>query len=248
MLGIVVALPWELKSLTRQTLQPGACTSIREDITVALSGIGAERAYAAAALLVSRGATALLGWGYAAALDHRVTAGSVLLPKRIIGLTGESHPVNAEWHRRLCENLSHRSPIYTDALVESAAILKTSSEKRALAEQTQATATDMESAAQARLARERLLPFVVVRAVVDTASTPIPENVMQALDSEGDLCVRNLLSKVLLRPADWIPVAKLGIQFRAAQRTLKETSTLVLNASQVCLEGHSPDATIPSRG
>ena len=161
MLGIVVALPWELKSLTRQAIPAGTCTTIGDNILVAYSGIGSERTYAAGALLVSRGATALLSWGYAAALDDRLTAGSVLLPKLIVGVTGESHAVSSEWHRRLYQALSAKCPVGTDPLVESAAIVQTPSEKQALAQRTQATATDMESAAQARLARERRLPFAV---------------------------------------------------------------------------------------
>jgi len=53
MLGVVVALPWELKTLTRKTLQSEMCSLIRDGISVGLSGIGPERAYAAAALLFS---------------------------------------------------------------------------------------------------------------------------------------------------------------------------------------------------
>jgi adenosylhomocysteine nucleosidase len=248
MLGVVVALPWELKSLTRQAIPVGTCKAIRDNTWVALSGIGAEHAYAAGALLASQGATALLSWGCAAALDDRLKAGSVLLPECIIGATGEGHAVTADWHRRLYQTLSARYPVSTDALVESVVIVKTSAEKRALARRTPATATDMESAAQARLAQERRLPFAVVRAVVDTASTDIPQNVMQSLGPEGDISVWKFLGKVLLCPADWSAMVKLGMQFNAARKTLKKISRLVLDTSQVYLDCLSPDATTPSRG
>ena len=248
MLGIVVSLPWELKTLTRQTIHVGACRRVSDNTLVALSGIGAERADAAAALLLSRGATALLSWGCAAALDDRLTAGSVLLPQSVIGASGESHPVSIQWHRQLYQTLSAQYSVRTDALVESAALVKSPSEKQALAQRTMAIATDMESAALARFAREHRLPFVVVRAVVDSASTHLPENVMQALDSEGEISVRSFLHQVLLRPTDWINLVKLGIQFRAAQKTLKEASAAVLDASQIYLNSISPDAAISSRG
>ncbi len=228
MLGIVVSLPWELKSLTRQNIPVGACRQIGDDTLVALSGIGAERAHAASALLVSRGATALLSWGCAAALDDRLKAGSVVLPKRVIGATGESFPVSVEWHRRLYQTLSAKYRVGTDAL-------KTRDAKRTLAEQTQAVATDMESGAQARLAHARRMPFIVVRVIVDTASTQMPENVMQALDHRGDIKVGSFLARVFLRPADGITLIKLGIQFNAARRTLKKASALVLDASRIHL-------------
>ncbi|HEX9145123.1 MAG TPA: phosphorylase [Candidatus Binatia bacterium] len=229
MLGIVVSLPWELKSLTRETIPIGAWKAISANILVALSGIGAERAYTAGSVLVSQGATALLSWGYAAALDDRLKAGCLLLPKLIIGANGAIHSVNTEWHHRLLQTLETRQCARTEALVESPAIVKTSAEKRTLAQRTKAAATDMESAAHARLAEERRLPFVAIRAIIDTASTDIPENVLEALSLQGDISVWKLLTSAHLRPADWIRIVKLGIQFNAAQRTLKKTRHLVLD-------------------
>ena len=230
MLGIIVSLSRELKSLTRQTIPVGSWTAITDNTLVALSGIGADRAYTAGSVLVSQGATALLSWGCAAALDDRVSPGCLILPERIIGTNGEIHRVSTEWHRRLCQALESRHPIRTEALVESDVIVKTSAEKRSLARRTQAAATDMESAAQARLAKDYGLPFIAIRAIVDTPSTEIPENVLKALDPEGNINLWKLLSSTM--PADWIKIVRLGIQFNAAQRTLKKTRKLVLNSSQ----------------
>ena len=230
MLGIVVSLSRELKSLTRQTIPVGSWKAITDNTLVALSGIGAERAYTAGSVLVSQGATALLSWGYAAALDDRLNAGCLILPERIIGANGEIHQVSAQWHRRLYQTLVSQHTVRTDALVESDAIVKTSAEKRALAKRTQAAATDMESAAQARLAKDYGLPFMAIRAIVDTPSTDIPENVLKALDPEGNINLWKLLTSTV--PADWIKIVRLGIQFNAAQRTLKKTRKLVLDSSR----------------
>src|ERR1043166_3470483 len=106
MLGVVVALPWELKTLTRKTLQSETCSLIRDGICVGLSGIGPERAYAAAALLFSRGASALLSWGCAAALDDRLPPGAIVLPNEIRSAAGESYPTHGEWHREIHDKLS----------------------------------------------------------------------------------------------------------------------------------------------
>jgi adenosylhomocysteine nucleosidase len=230
MLGIVVSLSRELKSLTRQTIPVGSWKAITDNTLVALSGIGAERAYMAGSVLVSQGATALLSWGCAAALDDRVSPGCLILPERIIGANGEVHRVSTEWHRRLYLALESKHTVRIDALLESDAIVRTSAEKRALAKQTEAAATDMESAAQARLAKDYGLPFIAIRAIVDTPSTEIPENVLKALDPEGNINLWKLLSSTM--PADWIKIVRLGIQFNAAQRTLKKTRKLVLNSSQ----------------
>jgi adenosylhomocysteine nucleosidase len=247
MLGIVVSLPWELKTLTRQTILMGTCRRISDDTLVALSGIGAKRAYAASELLVSRGATALLSWGCAAALDDRLKPGTVMLPERVISATGESYPVSVEWYRRLYQTLSAKYPVGTDALLESEKIVNTPDAKRTLAQRTQAVATDMESGAQARLARARRMPFVVVRVIVDTASTQIPENVMRALDSSGDINVRSCLARAILRPADGMAMMKLGMQFNAARKTLKQASALVLDTSRIHLDCLSASVTPTAR-
>jgi adenosylhomocysteine nucleosidase len=232
MLGIVVSLPWELRSLTRHVIPVGAWKAISVDTLVALSGIGAERAYAAGSVLVAQGATSLLSWGYAAALDDRLRPGCLLLPEVVIGADGEIHPVSAEWHRRLYQILSAKRSVRTDALVESHAIVRNSAEKRALAKRTQAAATDMESAAHARLAQEHRLPFISIRAITDAASTDIPASVLRALDAQGHVPVAKLLAHAYLRPTDWFKIVWLGIQFSAAQRALKKASELVLKSSQ----------------
>jgi adenosylhomocysteine nucleosidase len=232
MLGIVVSLPRELKSLTRQPVPIGSWRAITDNTLVALSGMGAERAHRAGAVLVSQGAKALLSWGCAAALNYHISPGCVIIPERIIGASGEVHNVNGEWHRRLYKTLEYRHPVCTGALVESDAIMKTAAEKLALAKRTQAAATDMESAAQARLAQEHGLPFVAIRAIVDTLSTDIPENVLKALDPQGNISLCKLLASSYHVPADWMKIVQLGIQFNAAQRTLRKTRKLVLAASQ----------------
>jgi adenosylhomocysteine nucleosidase len=232
MLGVVVSLPRELKTLTRETIPIGGWKAISANALVAMSGIGGKRAYAAGSLLVSEGATALLSWGYAAALDDRLNAGCLLLPERIISATGEIHPVSAGWHRRLYQILEPKHSVRTDALVESEAIVKTSIEKRDLARRTRAAATDMESAAHARLAKERRLPFLAIRAITDTASTDIPESVLEALSPQGDVSVWRLLASAYLRPWDWIKIMRIAIQFNAAQRTLTRARELVLETPQ----------------
>jgi adenosylhomocysteine nucleosidase len=239
MLGIVVSLSWELRSLTRQTIPVGSCGSTADNVLVALSGIGAERAYTAGSLLIAQGATALVSWGFAAALDHRLNAGSLILPEHIIGVSGEIHAVSAEWHRRLSQGLSSQRPVHTDALVESDDIVRTPAAKRALAKRTQAIATDMESAAHARLAREHGLPFVALRAIIDTASTDIPEKLVKALDSEGDISVWKLVAMGYIRPRDWLKALQLGIQFSAAQRTLKKARQLVLDSPAALISSAS---------
>jgi adenosylhomocysteine nucleosidase len=232
MLGIVVALRWELKTLTSQPVPLGTCKPIGHDAIIALSGIGAQRAHRAATLLVSRGATALLSWGCAAALNDDLSAGSLLLPNHVIDVAGETHRTNVQWHRRLYNEIAGQYAVRTEGLAESAGLLKTANEKRALSRQTGAIAADMESAALARAAQEQRLPFMMVRAVIDSRATALPENLLDAINSQGEISLGNFLQHVVLHPQDWFDVIKLGVQFTLVRRTLQRISPVVLNCSR----------------
>ena len=73
---------------------------------------------------------------------------------------------------------------------------------------------------------------MAIRAIVDTSSTDIPENVLKALDTEGDINLWKLLTSTCSMPADWIKIVRLGIQFNAARENPKEEQKLVLDSSR----------------
>ena len=246
MLGVVVSLSWELKTLTRQSLRVGSSTRISDDTLVALSGMGAERAHAAGELLLSQGATGLLSCGFAAALDAGLKPGTISVPERVISANGESYPVSAEWHGRLYQALSAQLPVVTKALLESEMIVNRPDAKRRLSRRTQAVAADMESGAQARLARARRTPFAVVRVISDTAASQIPDSVMQTLEPSGSLHW-SCLARALLHPADGIAIIKLAMQFNAARRSLKKASGPALEASRIYLDSLSASVTPAAR-
>lgn len=239
MLGIVVALSWELKTLTRQRMIPGSCRRISDGVCIALSGIGAERSQAAGELLLSQGATGLLSWGFAAALDDGLKPGTVILPQHVISATSERYPVSAEWHRQLNRVLAARIAVVSEALLESSTIVERPDAKRRLARQTKSSAADMESGALARLALARNAPFAVVRVITDTVSSEIPKSVVQALDPTGAVKLRSCLARAFLRPADAIALIRLAMQFNAARTSLKKASAPVLEASRLYLDSLS---------
>ena len=247
MLGIVVALSWERKTLTRQRIVPGSCRRINDGVCMALSGIGAARSHAAAELLLSQGATGLLSWGFAGALNDGLKPGTVMLPRSVIGATGDTYPVSAEWHRQLYRVLVSRIPVATDSLLETAMIVERPDAKRRLARHTRASAVDMESGAVARLASARNIPFVVVRVITDTVSSVIPKSVVQALDASGAVKLPSCVTRAFLRPADALAMIKLAMHFKAARTSLKRASAPVLEASRLYLDSLSTTGTSVTR-
>lgn len=225
-LGIVTALPGELATLTRQRLVPGEWKPLREDLLVALAGIGPERAARAGAGLVGQGATALLSWGTAAALSPGLAAGSLILPRRVIGADGTAYLADAPWHQRLLDCLSGRLEVHTGALAESRVVLSEPEAKLRLGQAAQAEAADMESAALAELAQVRGIPFCVIRTIVDPVDVSVPRCILHAIGGRGEVRTRALVARALCHPGDWRRLAELGRHFRQAQKTLARVIAL----------------------
>jgi adenosylhomocysteine nucleosidase len=234
-LGIVSAMPGELSTLTRERLPMGGCRLLREGAWVALAGIGPRRAMLAGADLLSRGTTALISWGTAAALDPALPAGALVVPRRVIGADGMVYLVDTGWHRRLIDRLAERHDVHDGALAESRELLRGPEEKRRLFRETSAEAADMESAALARLAWERGIPFCVVRAIVDPADFELPRCIPNAVGRRGQVLLARLLARAVLHPGDWRRLSQLGRHFHAAREKL----TRVI--STVGLETLGPD-------
>ncbi len=190
------------------------------DVDVALAGMGAGRARAAGEDLLARGATALMSWGVAAALDRDLAPGNLLVPSVILGTDLHAYPVHAGWHRSLCRRLTDNFVIHVDPLVESETVLATRAQKRALMLHSGAIAADMESAALAALARDACVPFVAIRAVSDTALARVPQWLGGVIDNGGRLRLTAVMRQILVRPLDWAAVSRLALGFRAARATL----------------------------
>ncbi|MBN2700424.1 MAG: phosphorylase, partial [Methylothermaceae bacterium] len=84
MLGIVVALPAECRTLTRQRVSVGQLVRLTPTAMIQVAGMGSERALAAADILYRAGANAVLSWGVAAGLQPELTAGTLVLPRRLL--------------------------------------------------------------------------------------------------------------------------------------------------------------------
>ena len=185
------------------------------------SGVGADSAGAAAHRLVERGATALVSWGMAGGLDPSLAAGTVLLPKALIGSDGSRIRVDLEWHGRVLAKIKDRVGVSTSVLLDVARPISTVHEKRELHSRTGAGAVDMESAAVASVSNHAGIPFVAVRVVVDAAATALPEGALGMFD-EGGRLKRSSLVRIVLRPLEWPGMIALARASAAAGRSMRE--------------------------
>ncbi len=228
MLGIIIPLPAECQSLYRHRVKIGATFLLRPSIAVKISGMGPQRAVAAAQALKKEGVNAILNWGCAAALVENLMPGQLLLPKILITQEGNTVKVDEHWRTRIQKILAGAVTFHSASLAASDEILATPTAKRELYAATGAAAADMESAALARWAEAKKIPFVALRAVADHSESRIPDAVLAATDDTGGIALPRLLHHLLRHPTQIFALLALGRQFSAARTSLTAAGKLLL--------------------
>jgi adenosylhomocysteine nucleosidase len=109
-------------------------------------------------------------------------------------------------------------------------VLRSASEKHALADGSGAIAADMESAAIGGVAREAGLPWIVVRAVSDAADTVVPASVVGAIDGAGVLSLARLLGALVRNPGDIAALPALARGMQIAGRTMRSVAPVLEGA------------------
>ena len=220
--GVVAALTSEARALG-PVKRGGAGRLVLNDGTlVAVSGMGAAAADAARAL-VEAGATALVSWGMAGALDPGLEAGDVCLPSEVVAADGSSFTTARHWREPLAASLAAsmgaQRRVACGRLFTSSEPIGTASAKEAAFRRTGAAAVDMESAPVAQVAALHGMPFIAVRVIVDTATDAVPSAVLAASD-RGQVHLWRLLGGLVLAPAELAPLMRLARRYRVATRSL----------------------------
>jgi hopanoid-associated phosphorylase len=189
---------------------------------VVCSGAKPGRARHLAEELVKGGASLLVSFGVAGGLEPALASGDLVIPVAVLTPGGGRLACDASLRARLIEALtrSGRGPAFACLLASGEAIVATSDAKRTLFTRTGASAVDMESHAVAEAATAAAVPFVVVRAIADTADGSIPDLATRALRSDGTTDVGAVLRGLLADPRQLPALLKLGSQTRRALKTL----------------------------
>ena len=217
-IAIVSALQAEQACLCRGLATATGGASRVESV---VAGIGARQAVEAADRLIRAGAAGLVSWGYAGGLDPRLAGGSLLLPRRIRLASRESLTVDGDWHAYLSGALATDVQLFADELLQTDQMIVRAEDKRALFVRTGSAAVDMESGALAALAKELDVPFVAVRAVVDSSFLTVPRAATMATTESGETRLRALLGALLRNPGELSPVIRLARAARQADHALR---------------------------
>lgn len=225
-IGIVVALPEELATLTSLKLKQGSSCKIG-NTWLAFSGAGLNNAKGAAELLVRNGVRHLVSWGCAAGLSAELVSGDLVIATQVIGNL-KHYLADQHCNTLLQQHLAEQATIRLGALYSSATLVGSSHDKQRIHYDTQAIALDMESAAVAEVALTAGLSFSVIRSIADPANLDLPIAVSYALNENGKVEMPKLLFYLLLHPWELKSLLRLGLHFQAARNTLKKIARILL--------------------
>ena len=220
-IGIISALSAEGRCLTGNVIPFNKPVQINEHAIAIICGMGEENARMAAETLLEQNVSALVSWGTAGALTETIHSGDLLLADSIISNDAKNYSFDAEWNKRIANQLCNTSlKIRNGMITHARQVLTTVEDKKNLHSKTNALAVDMESLAIARFAVKEKLPCVSVRAIIDEASQCIPEAVTRNTDIFGRPSLFPLFSSLIRKPGLIAELIKLGIGMKAATRTL----------------------------
>lgn len=214
---IIAAMEREVKPLVRSWRETSISSGARrfrafekDELLVAISGIGREHAEAAARALVAQYRPAqLVSAGVAGALIPTLKVGSVFTPNVIVDAAdGTEYRANVEV-----------GTIIGGGILVSADEIASPEAKAALVERFHALVVDMEAASVAKVAQEAGIGFGCVKAISDEAGFIMPP-LGQFVDADGNFQARKFAVWAAVRPWQWASVVKLGRNTSKAVRAL----------------------------
>lgn len=214
-LGIVAALRVELRPL-----RSVSGSRVDGGPLIIASGMGRAAAAAGARRLVHSGARALMSWGLAGGLDPALAAGTIVLPHEVVAPEGAVFATTSVWREQLHRALAPSQPVCGGRLQTWQQPIGSPSEKASVWRRMRAVAVDMESAAIAEIAAENRLPFLVVRAVVDTAADALPALLSAAAAEDGRRGTARFLGALVRAPGELPDFIRLYRRYRVASRAL----------------------------
>lgn len=231
-LAVVAALPQEIRPLLRRTQIAGYArnghwrffqgTLRQSPVILTWTGEGEGRAAEGTERLLRQfSVTRLLGIGVAGALTPGMAPGDLVVAREIRDRRGLAPSPDPRWLREALV----LAPEAGGTLVTVAGPVTDPAEKLRLRRELPAVgpaAVDMESAALARVAGERGIPYLVVRAVSDGFQEALPPFLGLCLREDGSLSRARVVAHALGRPWTVRDLARLAWRVRRCAHRLAD--------------------------
>jgi len=243
-IAVFAALQWEcrpvlgrLRDVTRERL--GHFTLWRGrtpagEVCLMKTGVGLERAAAAARTLsAAQGFALFVSTGCAGGLSPDLAAGDLAVATHVIGgAPGQQFATHAAQRARLCD--AARQAVLRVALgpvLCSPHVLTTVAAKRAAAA-AGPVAVEMEGAPIAAQAAASGIPFVSVRAIIDTADTELPHAGRFTDPRSGALKPLAIAAYIATHPGVLPELLAMQRMMKAAQQSLEQLFAAWLSATE----------------
>ncbi|HEX4195721.1 MAG TPA: hypothetical protein VHY80_21605 [Stellaceae bacterium] len=165
------------------------------------SGGIAAQTMAIAERLLREGAEALISFGIAGALAPTFTPGALLVPRAVMDERGTRYAVDSEWRTDVTETLRHAGfSVEARELLGASEAVALPARKAELHRVTGAVAVDLESHLVAAVAARAGKPFLVLRAVSDSATQMLPDAAIHGLAPSGKPAFGRVLLSVARDP------------------------------------------------
>ncbi len=193
--AILTAIPEELAAIRRAVPESRA-------VVLTATGDGPKRAASGAATFLERHRpSAVVGAGLAGALSPGLSVGDIVASRRVRFEVGDAAtPDPGLLERAIAAGARPATLVTVDRPIVSTAV-------KAVLASTESggdpLVVDMESAAWAREAAARGIPYVVVRVVSDAADEALPAFLAEALGTDGSIRRGEVARRALLEPSSW---------------------------------------------
>lgn len=171
------------------------------------------------ASLIAEGVTGLVSFGIAGGLDPALPVGALVISDTVFDASGYRYLGDTAWCGRAVSAVpgAVRGAVYaSDTIVESAAF------KDQLFRHLKTVTADMESHHVARAAAQHGLPFIVIRAVSDTATEALPAAFGEGVDADGNTRVMPIIRALLTGRLSFPAVLRAGSCASQALRALRQ--------------------------
>ena len=179
---------------------------------------------------------AVVSFGLCGGLGPALQAGDLILASEVVD-AATAYPCDLAASERLAERLGAERlgkeigeggvTVHRGRVATAGAPVLTVADKRRLADASQAIAVDTESRLAARFAKRHNLPFLVLRAVSDTADRPLPPLAVRAIGPSGRLDGRAILAELAARPGQLLLLPRLAPDTARAMATLRRVRRLL---------------------
>lgn len=212
--AIVTAMPEEFDGVERSVSggggrsqgRPAGRFLLREtrtgaSVLLGLTGDGARRASGGLHFLLGESPVSfLVGAGVAGALAPSLRAGDLVVARRVIDETGEAPAPDPVLVAQAISLGAKPATAVTVTRPMTSSKEKTDLAARVCASDSALAVVDMESAAWARAATSRGVPYVILRAVSDTSEEDLPAFLSSCLGSDGSIDRAAVARKLLFHP------------------------------------------------